>query len=121
MDAVGAYYRIGRAFLNSGRGYGGGCFPKDVSGLISSALEYGVDLGIMEAVKEQNHMMPGYIVDKLRQSLGGSLASKKVAVLGLAFKAGTSDVRQNPSKRQSRAVTRLLLPRNGHYSSNILR
>lgn len=96
MDAVGADNRIGRAFLNAGRGYGGGCFPKDVSGLISSALEYGVNLDIMEAAKEQNRAMPSYIVDKLRQSLGGSLAGKKVAVLGLAFKAGTSDVRKSP-------------------------
>ena len=96
MDAVGADNRIGRPFLNAGRGYGGGCFPKDVSGLISSALEYGVDLDIMEAAKEQNSAMPSYIVDKLRQSLGGSLAGKKVAVLGLAFKAGTSDVRKSP-------------------------
>ncbi|MGO3702379.1 MAG: UDP-glucose dehydrogenase family protein [Candidatus Saccharimonadales bacterium] len=96
MDAVGADYRIGRAFLNAGRGYGGGCFPKDVSGLISSALEYGVDLGIMEAAKEQNHMMPGYIVDRIKQTLDDSLEGKKVAVLGLSFKAGTSDVRKSP-------------------------
>src|SRR5690606_18543443 len=49
MDAVGADERIGRKFLNAGRGYGGGCFPKDVSGLIASGLENGVDLEIMQA------------------------------------------------------------------------
>lgn len=95
MDAVGADYRIGRSFLNAGRGYGGGCFPKDVSGLISSALEYGVDLNIMEAAQEQNRIMPGYIVDRVQQELG-TLEGKKVAVLGLAFKSGTSDVRKSP-------------------------
>lgn len=96
MDAVGADNRIGRAFLNAGRGYGGGCFPKDVSGLISSALEYGVDLEIMHAAQNVNASMPGYIVEKLQNAMKMSLQDKKVAVLGLAFKAGTSDVRKSP-------------------------
>ena len=95
MNAVGADTRIGPAFLNAGRGYGGGCFPKDVSGLISSALEYGVDLDIMQAAQQVNASMPGYIVDTI-QDEAGSLAGKRVAVLGLAFKAGTSDVRKSP-------------------------
>lgn len=95
MSAVGADNRIGTAFLNAGRGYGGGCFPKDVSGLISSALEYGVDLDIMQAAQKVNASMPGYIVEKL-QDEAGPLEGKKVAVLGLAFKAGTSDVRKSP-------------------------
>jgi UDPglucose 6-dehydrogenase len=95
MDAVGADERIGRPFLNAGRGYGGGCFPKDVSGLIASGLEYGVDLDIMQAAQSVNRSMPGYIVEKLQDSLG-DLAGKRVAVLGLAFKAGTSDVRKSP-------------------------
>ena len=103
MNAVGADNRIGRSFLNAGRGYGGGCFPKDVSGLISSALEYGVDLDIMSAVQEVNQSMPGYIVDKLQDETG-SLQGKKVTVLGLAFKAGTSDVR----KSQGIAIANLL-------------
>lgn len=95
MDAVGADKRIGRAFLNAGRGYGGGCFPKDVSGLISSALEHGVDLDIMQAAQNVNSSMIGYIVDKL-QTETGPLEGKTIAVLGLAFKAGTSDVRKSP-------------------------
>lgn len=95
MDAVGADERIGRAFLNAGRGYGGGCFPKDVSGLISSGLENGVDLEVMQAAQVVNQSMPGYVVEKLKDSLG-TLENKKVAVLGLAFKAGTSDVRKSP-------------------------
>lgn len=97
MNAVGADERIGRAFLNAGRGYGGGCFPKDVSGLIASGLEYGVDLDIMQIAQAVNQSMPGYIIDNLQDALGsGSLKSKKVAVLGLAFKSGTSDVRKSP-------------------------
>ncbi len=95
MDAVGADNRIGRAFLNAGRGYGGGCFPKDVSGLIASASEYGVDMPIMIAVTDINESMPGYIANKAQGELE-TLENKKVAVLGLAFKAGTSDSRKSP-------------------------
>lgn len=96
MSAVGADKRINRAFFNAGRGYGGGCFPKDVSGLIASGLEYGVDLEIMQATKLVNDSMPGYVAEKLQVALDGSLSGKRIAVLGLAFKAGTSDVRRSP-------------------------
>lgn len=95
MDAVGADRRIGKAFLKAGRGYGGGCFPKDVSGLISSATEHGVDLQIMTAASEVNESMPGYIANKALEQLG-TFEGKKIAVLGLAFKAGTSDARRSP-------------------------
>lgn len=95
MDAVGADPRIGRSFLNAGRGYGGGCFPKDVSGLISSSLSYGVDMPIMTAATEINDSMADYIADKAKSALG-DLDGKNVAVLGLAFKAGTSDARKSP-------------------------
>lgn len=96
MDAVGADERIGRAFLNAGRGYGGGCFPKDVSGLISSGLDYGVDLEIMHAAQFVNDTMPGYILEKLQNSFGGTIKGKNISVLGLSFKAGTSDTRRSP-------------------------
>lgn len=97
MDAVGADRRIGRAFLNAGRGYGGGCFPKDVSGLIRSAEEYGVEMEIMRAATEVNDSMPHYVINKAVQAAGGSLEGKTCAVLGLAFKSGTSDVRRSPA------------------------
>jgi UDPglucose 6-dehydrogenase len=95
MDAVGADKRIGKAFLNAGRGYGGGCFPKDVSGLINSAAEHGVDLSIMTAASLVNESMPEYIALKTQEKLNG-FKGKKIAVLGLAFKAGTSDARKSP-------------------------
>jgi len=94
MDAVGEDRRIGRAFLNAGRGYGGGCFPKDVSGLIASIREHGADPEIFDAIQDLNNSMPGYIVTKLKSEVG-ELTNKKIAVLGLAFKAGTSDVRRS--------------------------
>lgn len=96
MDAVGADSRINRAFFNAGRGYGGGCFPKDVSGLIASGLNHGVDLEIVQATKSVNDSMPGYVAEKLQDALGGSLTGKHISVLGLAFKAGTSDARKSP-------------------------
>jgi len=96
MNAVGADPRIGRAFLSAGRGYGGGCFPKDVTGLIMSGLDHGIDLEIMRSAQVVNASMPGYIVEKLKNAMDGSLKGKKVAVLGLAFKSGTSDVRKSP-------------------------
>lgn len=95
MDAVGADKRIGRAFLNAGRGYGGGCFPKDVSGLISSAEMHGVELSIMNAATEVNDSMPGYIANQVKQALG-SLDKKNISILGLSFKEGTSDARKSP-------------------------
>jgi UDPglucose 6-dehydrogenase len=99
MDAVGADKRIGRAFLNAGRGYGGGCFPKDVSGLIRSAQDFGVEMGIMNAVEELNSSMPHYIINKAESSVDDSLPfhGTNVAVLGLSFKPGTSDTRRSPA------------------------
>lgn len=102
MDGVGSDRRIGRAFLNAGRGYGGGCFPKDVSGLIRSSEDLGVEMEIMRAVGEVNGSMPHYIIAKTKVALGGNkengiLHGKHVAVLGLSFKAGTSDVRRSPA------------------------
>lgn len=107
MDAVGADERIGRAFLNAGRGYGGGCFPKDVSGLIASGLEYGVDLDIMNAAQQVNASMPGYIIEKLHATLPRELKGSRVAVLGLAFKAGTSDTRKSPGVSLANTLSRV--------------
>lgn len=102
MDGIGADRRIGRSFLNAGRGYGGGCFPKDVSGLISSGLQHGVDLQIMQAANAENEAMPGYILEKaLEQLKAESFAGKKVALLGIAFKAGTSDIRKSPALKMA--------------------
>ncbi len=105
MDAVGADRRIGRAFLNAGRGYGGGCFPKDVSGLIASAEEHGVDMPIMTAASDINELMAGYIANKAKKALG-TLQGKRVAVLGLAFKAGTSDARRSPGVKLANILSK---------------
>ena len=76
------------------------CFPKDVSGLIRSAEDCGVEMEIMHAATEVNESMPHYVIAKAKLALGGTkengvLCGKRVAVLGLSFKAGTSDVRRS--------------------------
>jgi UDPglucose 6-dehydrogenase len=98
MNGVGADPRIGKAFLNAGRGYGGGCFPKDVSGLIDSSQKRGIDMRIIKAAKEVNDSMPEYVVSKIVKALvHRSVADCQISILGLAFKSGTSDVRRSPS------------------------
>ncbi len=96
MSIVGEDIRIGKAFFNAGRGYGGGCFPKDVSGLISSADDFKVDMPIMEAVSTVNNQMPIYIINQLRNTFG-EMKGVRIAILGLAFKSGTSDARRSPA------------------------
>ncbi len=96
MDGVGMDKRIGRSFLYAGRGYGGGCFPKDVSGLISVAKKHKVELPIMESSVKVNDNMPGIIVAKIKKELE-EIQGKRVALLGLSFKPGTSDVRRSPA------------------------
>ena len=97
MSIVGEDNRIGKAFFKAGRGYGGGCFPKDVSGLISSAQSFGVDMPIMTAATSVNEYMPEYIVNRMTEKFGSDLNGITIAVLGLAFKSGTSDTRRSPA------------------------
>jgi UDPglucose 6-dehydrogenase len=101
MDGVGFDKRIGRAFLYAGLGYGGGCFPKDVSGLISAFEEAGINNPILDGVAEVNYEMPKYFMSKIQSEL----PSGKIAVLGLSFKPGTSDTR----KSQSIALANMLV------------
>lgn len=96
MKAVGSDKRIGHDFFEAGRGYGGGCLPKDVSGLIASGMQNNVSLDIVKVTQEINNSMPSYIVEKLRNAMDANLDGKKIAVLGLTFKPGTSDMRQSP-------------------------
>ena len=92
MDGVGLDRRIGRAFLNAGLGWGGSCFPKDLSALLSFAGGLGISLPLVRATIEVNDEQPLVAVELARKALG-DLRGKRVAVLGLAFKPGTDDVR----------------------------
>ncbi|SYX83636.1 UDP-glucose dehydrogenase family protein [Paenibacillus alvei] len=88
--------RIGSSFLRAGIGYGGSCFPKDVNALLTSAEQYGIHLSLLEKVVHINRTQYAYFLTKLTAKLG-TLDGKKVAILGLAFKPGTDDLREAPS------------------------
>ena len=89
--------RIGRKFLHPGPGYGGSCFPKDTLALVRTAQEHDVPFRIVESVVEVNSAQKARMVRKIRQALGGSEASKTIAVLGLTFKPETDDMRDSPA------------------------
>jgi len=93
---IGSDSRIGPSFLFPGPGYGGSCFPKDVKALVSMGTDCGVPLDVLKAVESTNSRQKGLLL-KLRGALGGDLSGKRVAVWGLAFKAGTDDMRESPS------------------------
>ena len=93
-DGMGADKRIGRAFLNAGIGYGGSCFPKDISAFIRISRELGYEFTLLEEVERINANQKERFVKKLRDSLW-VLRQKKIGVLGLAFKGNTDDVRSS--------------------------
>src|SRR5256886_14989634 len=88
--------RIGRQFLKAGLGYGGFCFPKDVQAFIYLAAKVGVDFDILKAAERVNKQRIERFFEKIRQALW-VVKGKRVAVLGLAFKANTDDVRFAPA------------------------
>ena len=88
--------RISPKFLHPGPGYGGSCFPKDTKAIASTGDEYGVDMSLIKEVIRANENQKTWIADKLAFLTGG-LAGTVVAVLGLAFKAETDDIRESPS------------------------
>jgi UDPglucose 6-dehydrogenase len=95
-DAMGHDPRIGRAFLDAGLGYGGSCFPKDVKAFIHIAAELGFDFGILRETDRTNREAKQWPLAQLRRLLW-NLSDKRVAVLGVAFKPGTDDVRDAPA------------------------
>ena len=94
---IGSDRRIGPAFLFPGPGYGGSCFPKDVKALIRTGREVGLSFDLLDAVEAVNARQKGRMLEKLTAELGGSLAGRRIAVWGLAFKAETDDMRESPS------------------------
>jgi UDPglucose 6-dehydrogenase len=97
LHAMGLDKRIGKEFLKPGPGWGGMCFPKDVSALKESAREKNVPIPLLDAALESNLKAHARIVKKIGDAIGGSLKDKKVAVWGLAFKANTDDTRFSPA------------------------
>ena len=93
---MGLDHRIGSKFLHAGPGFGGSCFPKDAQALVRFAAEKGERLRIAEAALDVNHAQRERMVHKADQALGG-LWGRRIALLGLAFKPNTDDIRESPA------------------------
>ncbi|OXM71780.1 MULTISPECIES: UDP-glucose dehydrogenase family protein [Amycolatopsis] len=89
--------RIGPHFLHPGPGWGGSCLPKDTRALVASAAAAGVDLTVLRSAIEANDRQYDHVVARVREAAGGRLAGVRIGVFGLAFKAGTSDLRDSPA------------------------
>ncbi|AZG77808.1 UDP-glucose dehydrogenase family protein [Methylocystis rosea] len=94
---IGLDKRIGAKFLHAGPGYGGSCFPKDTLALIKTGQDEGAALRIVETVVAVNDARKRAMARKVIHALGGSVRGKKIALLGLAFKPNTDDMRDAPS------------------------
>jgi UDPglucose 6-dehydrogenase len=95
-EAMGMDKRIGRAFLNAGIGYGGSCFPKDVKAFVRIGEELGVDMHLLRSVDQLNRARVENILEKVRRALW-VVRDKNIAILGLAFKPNTDDIRGAPA------------------------
>lgn len=96
LSGIGMDKRIGKYFLSPGPGYGGSCFPKDVKALISIAKDYDYSFSLLEEVERTNDMAKRDIVQKARRFLK-DVRGKTIAILGLAFKPDTDDMRDAPA------------------------
>ena len=94
---IGLDNRIGPKFLHAGPGYGGSCFPKDTLALLRTADEAGVQQRIVSTVVDVNDRRKEAMADRVKAALGGSVAGKRIAILGLTFKPNTDDMRDAPS------------------------
>lgn len=103
-DAIGLDRRIGRSFLNAGLGYGGSCLPKDVSALTHLARSLGYEPKLISAVNQVNEAQTSNFIEKIEKTLKG-VKGKKLAVLGLAFKPETDDLREAPALRIIKALS----------------
>ncbi len=106
VKAMGLDPRIGPAFLQAGLGYGGSCFPKDTDSLVHTAATLGVDFALLRAAVEINQERAGHFVRSVEKALA-PLDDKRVAVLGLAFKPNTDDMREAKSVEVVRRLVEL--------------
>ena len=103
LAGMGSDRRIGAHFLNPGPGYGGSCFPKDTQALVSIAEDAGYDFALLKGVIEVNELQLQRVVDKVRSRVP-SLLGARIALWGLAFKAGTGDTRESPAVKIGRKL-----------------
>lgn len=96
-DGMGMDHRVGRAFLNAGLGYGGSCFPKDTEAIAYLAKENYAPLTIVEKAIKVNTRQRQLFLEKVLQHFNDNIVGRKIAILGLAFKPNTDDLREAPS------------------------
>lgn len=94
LEGVGMDHRLGPHFLRAGAGFGGSCFPKDLQALAAFADSIDLPALMPRAALEQNQVQPGVVAAMVRTALDGDVEGRRVALLGLAFKADTDDVRE---------------------------
>jgi len=94
---IGLDKRIGSKFLHAGPGYGGSCFPKDTLALVRTATDAGSPVRLVETTVQVNDARKKAMADRVALALGGDLAGKTVALLGLTFKPNTDDMRDSPA------------------------
>jgi UDPglucose 6-dehydrogenase len=97
-QGIGSDPRIGYQFLYAGAGYGGSCFPKDVKALQRTARDHGRDLAVLDAVERVNERQKQVLAEKIESEFGTNLDGLQFALWGLAFKPGTDDMREAPSR-----------------------
>jgi len=97
VTGLGLDHRIGANHLSPGPGWGGSCFPKDIRSLQATASDVGIMARMLDSVVAANDDQFDRLADKVEAIAGGSLNGKRVAVLGLTFKAGTDDLRDSPA------------------------
>src|SRR6266568_4623400 len=100
-EALGYDSRIGRGYLSPGPGWGGPCLPKDTQALVQMADAAGLGFGLLRAAIQGNMRQQRRMAEKVRSAVtgkpGGSVSGKRIGLLGLTFKAGTSDLRESPA------------------------
>jgi UDPglucose 6-dehydrogenase len=104
IRGIAADPRIGGDYLRPGIGYGGSCLPKDIRSMIAMGREHGLELTLATAVDSVNVAQPDRAVEKLSRAMGGDLKECRIALLGLAFKAGTDDIRDSPALAMATAL-----------------
>lgn len=104
LAGISADPRIGGEYLRPGLGYGGSCLPKDVRSLVAMGVEHGQPMSLAKAVDEVNREQPVRYARALEVALDGDLTGKRIAILGLAFKPETDDIRDSPALGLARAL-----------------
>jgi UDPglucose 6-dehydrogenase len=104
VAGIGYDRRIGFDFLSPGPGWGGSCLPKDTAALVRIAEDAGYDFQLLKGVIAVNDEQRNIVVGMIRESVGGELAGRRVALWGLTFKAGTDDMRESPAIAVARSL-----------------